>query len=110
MKVLKQRGQRYGKFSDNAKSSQAIQNILKQNPQIENDEVLSEAVTYIAQKLSRLANGDATYIDTWRDIAGYALLVVDYLENEAKEATDAVVYTKTKKDSVWSLVDDRQSY
>ena len=33
----------------------------------------------IFHKLARIANGDPTYIDSWTDIAGYAQLVVDDL-------------------------------
>lgn len=103
MEILKQRASRYGSFSDNARVSQSIQKILKQNPQIQKDPTLNEAVSYISQKLARVASGDATYIDTWRDIAGYALLVVEYLETQATEATDAVVYTKIKKEGRWVI-------
>lgn len=34
----------------------------------------------IAHKLARIMNGDPNYIDNWTDIAGYAQLVVDILE------------------------------
>ena len=35
----------------------------------------------ILNKLARIL-GDPKHIDSWRDIAGYATLVVDYLEKE----------------------------
>lgn len=37
----------------------------------------------ILNKLLRIL-GDPRNLDSWRDIAGYATLVVDYLEKEAK--------------------------
>ena len=33
----------------------------------------------ILHKLARIVNGDANYIDSWRDIVGYTQLVVDEL-------------------------------
>jgi hypothetical protein len=33
----------------------------------------------ILHKLARIVNGDANYIDSWRDIVGYSQLVVDEL-------------------------------
>lgn len=38
----------------------------------------------ILNKLLRIL-GDAKHIDSWRDIAGYATLVVDYLEKEKEQ-------------------------
>ena len=34
----------------------------------------------ICHKIGRILNGDPDYGDSWRDIAGYALLVADRLE------------------------------
>jgi hypothetical protein len=34
----------------------------------------------ITHKISRILNGDPNYDDSWRDIAGYAMLVVKELE------------------------------
>jgi hypothetical protein len=33
----------------------------------------------ICHKISRIANGDPNYADSWDDIAGYAKLVSDYI-------------------------------
>ena len=49
------------------------------------DTVLCEAINMICHKLGRIANGDPTYDDSWRDIAGYAMLVVRYLNGESTE-------------------------
>jgi hypothetical protein len=35
-----------------------------------------EALDMICHKIGRIINGDANYDDSWRDIAGYAQLVV----------------------------------
>ena len=35
----------------------------------------------ICNKLARIACGDPMYEDSWRDIAGYAMLATRWLEN-----------------------------
>ena len=46
---------------------------------------MTEAITMIANKLGRVINGDPYYDDSWRDIAGYATLVVKELEKQEKQ-------------------------
>lgn len=41
---------------------------------------MNESLDSIAVKLSRIIHGDSKNMDHWRDIAGYAQLVVDELE------------------------------
>ena len=87
--TLQERGKRYGKFTGHAAVSQGIQEILvrslKHNPNVEEYEMLDsdikEALFMIAHKLGRIVNGDPGYADSWLDIAGYAKLVADRLEN-----------------------------
>jgi hypothetical protein len=38
-----------------------------------------EALEMIAHKIARIVNGDPNYADSWLDIAGYAQLVADRL-------------------------------
>lgn len=38
----------------------------------------------IFHKIARILNGDPNYADSWVDIAGYAKLVADELEGNAK--------------------------
>lgn len=45
------------------------------------DEDMAEALFMIAHKIGRIVNGDPWYADSWIDIAGYAKLVADRLEN-----------------------------
>lgn len=99
--TLKERGARYGKFSGNAKKTAALRDLLLDDI---DDPVIYEGLVYISQKLARIASGDALYIDNYRDIAGYAQLIVDYLEKEADEATDAKVCLKKKVHGEWELV------
>lgn len=85
--TLKQRGNRYGAFASHARLSQSLKNLfsshVKEYGQPENftDEI-NEAIEMIFHKLARIANGDPTYDDNFRDIAGYAQLVVDELNKK----------------------------
>jgi len=76
--LLEERGERYGRFVDNARVAQAIRRVILHDSQ---PDVVREALTQIAGKLSRIACGDPYYPDNWKDIAGYATLVVDWLQN-----------------------------
>ena len=82
--TLKERGNRYGEFKQHAKLSQHLNSTivmrLHETGQIHKVESYHlEALTMICHKLARIANGDPTYDDNWRDIAGYAELVVKEL-------------------------------
>jgi hypothetical protein len=44
------------------------------------DSDMRESLDLIANKLSRIINGDPYYDDSWRDISGYATLVLQRLE------------------------------
>lgn len=46
-----------------------------------------EALRIIANKIGRILNGDPEYDDNWRDIAGYATLVLDRI-NSGKDKTN----------------------
>lgn len=78
--TLKERGKRYGEFTEHAYISQALKEIMLDNKAYKPYQ--SEAIEMICHKLARIKNGDADYDDSWRDIAGYAQLVVDELNRE----------------------------
>ena len=80
--TLAQRGDRYGKFSDHAKLSQLLQQDIFMHKTQDYTPYMKESITMICHKLARIANGDPYYDDSWRDIAGYATLVVDYLNGK----------------------------
>lgn len=83
--TLAERGSRYGKFKDHAEISQALKLTMQDRskwPMLDDDQ--REALEMIAHKIARVLNGDPTYIDNWVDIAGYATLVAERLE-EAKQ-------------------------
>jgi uncharacterized ferritin-like protein (DUF455 family) len=77
--TLKERGARYGDFRSHAEISQMLKSLV-----LDHDAQLApyqaEALEMICHKLARIVNGDPNYADSWRDIAGYAQLVVRELE------------------------------
>jgi hypothetical protein len=42
-----------------------------------------EALEMIANKISRILNGNPDFVDSWEDIAGYAILVAERLKERA---------------------------
>ena len=85
--TLEQRGTRYGEFDSHAQLSQTlqavfIQHVEKYNSESEFTPYQMEALSLIFHKIARIGNGDPHYDDSWRDIAGYAQLVVDLLNKK----------------------------
>lgn len=78
--TLSERGARYGKFEDHARICQGIKASMTCHPgwnKLAPDQ--KQALETIADKVARMLNGDPDYDDNWRDIAGYATLVLDRL-------------------------------
>ena len=78
--LLNERETTHGDFYDNAYYAQAIK-LLKTQSKAIMTEVQHEAFDFIASKLARILSGQASFADHWRDISGYAMLVVRELEN-----------------------------
>jgi hypothetical protein len=103
--TLNERGKSYGNFTTQATLSQTLSMIWKQHYyQTHSNEQLppfiTEAVEMILHKLARAANGNPLQIDTYRDVAGYAQLIVDALQ-QYPGAMDTSVTTfpvSTKED------------
>lgn len=81
--VLKEREGAYGNFNTQALIAQRLKSIIHES---ELSPGQREALEMIVVKVSRILNGDPNHIDSWRDIAGYAQLVVNKLEEEARRA------------------------
>lgn len=78
--TLTERGKRYGEFRDHARITQNLKREMRDAPKWERLSCLhQEALEMIAHKIGRILNGDPDYDDSWRDIAGYAQLVVNEL-------------------------------
>ena len=78
--ILAERGARYGSFASQAAFSQYLKDTLRKHKNY--DELMcsqKEALEMIMHKISRILNGDPNYDDSWRDIAGYAELIVKEL-------------------------------
>jgi len=85
--TLKQRGQRYGTFAENAATAQSLKNVLRNSDNwVMLDYDMQQALDVICDKASRILSGDPTYADNWHDIAGYAKLVEDRLTAPAAPA------------------------
>lgn len=86
--VLADRALRYGAFEAHAGISQSLKTAMAGTTnwqQLASDQV--ESLEMIAHKIARILNGDPDYADSWVDIAGYATLVANRL-NQAAEARD----------------------
>ena len=78
--TLHDRGKRYGSFDKHALVTQRIKLAYETGKNWDTLEPdMKEALEMIAHKIGRILNGDATYADSWHDIAGYAKLVEDRL-------------------------------
>ena len=84
MEVLKERGNRYGEFINNARFTHFLKEEMRKAPswsKMYADQ--REALDMIAHKMARIVNGDPDYDDSWVDIAGYATLVAQRLKEKA---------------------------
>lgn len=84
--ILEERGKRYGDFMAHARITQRLKAVAhafaaEQGKTFDADQ--AEAIDMIFHKLGRILNGDPNYADSWVDIAGYAKLVADRLEETA---------------------------
>ena len=85
--ILDARAENYGKFIDGAEIMQMLKRMVhgyieKRGTQLAFDQ--RESIDMIIHKLGRIINGNPDHVDSWRDIAGYATLVADRLEGNAR--------------------------
>jgi len=109
MKVVEERRKIYGNFNDIAEVSQKIKDMYYMYNAQELDPVINEGIEMIIHKLARVICGGSRYIDNIRDIAGYAHLIINYLENQSEEAIDSVVMYKEKKNGQWGDLKNEKS-
>lgn len=77
--TLDERKSQYGSFKDVAGTTQKLMSLLQPKGCTC---VQQEALHMICSKLARITHGDVNHVDSWHDIAGYATLVVNELENK----------------------------
>lgn len=84
-RLITERGSRYGKFKDGAEIMQELKDVMREVDGWRNlMPSQREALDMIQHKIGRILNGDPTYDDSWKDIAGYATLIVNELNGEIK--------------------------
>lgn len=74
--TLAERDTRYGSFSSQAQITQQLKETLHYTEKwslLPDD--MKESLEMIASKIARILNGDPSYVDSWHDIAGYAVLI-----------------------------------
>lgn len=83
--LITERGSRYGKFKDGAEIMQELKGVMREVDGWHNlTPSQREALDMIQHKIGRILNGDPTYDDSWKDVAGYATLIVNELNGEIK--------------------------
>ena len=87
--LLKDRGSKYGLFDNHAKLTCGLSDVfyahMTQYNKVAYEKLTDsqrEALHMIFHKLGRIGNGDPNYTDSWVDIAGYAKLAADDIQNE----------------------------
>ena len=83
--ILAQRGEDYGDYLRKAVFIQEMKYFMRSSPSWDDmDPDMRESVDMIATKMGRIAYGDPSHLDSWIDIAGYAKLVSDRLQGNAR--------------------------
>jgi hypothetical protein len=85
--TLNERAQDYGKFKDGAALMQGIKRLLADHARAHGKTFADdqwEALEMIVHKMARIVNGNPDKVDSWVDIAGYATLVADRLQGNAR--------------------------
>ncbi len=84
--TLDERGRTHGDYADQARAAQFMKQLLRACPRWHGLSLpQKESVELICMKLSRVVHGNPDEPDHWRDIAGYAQLIVRELENEKRD-------------------------
>jgi len=77
-KILNERGEQYGDFSDQSRIAQRLKEVVRGAKSWERmPDYQKEGVEMILHKVSRMVNGDHLNLDTVDDIIGYARLISD---------------------------------
>ena len=79
MNILKQRERTHGDYGVLSVISQALKEALRLGPIDELPPIHRESLEMICVKMARIVNGDHNEIDHWRDIIGYAQLVLNHI-------------------------------
>jgi hypothetical protein len=81
--ILAERHTRYGEYSSTALIAQQLKGMMHESPSWHKLTASQrEGLEMIQHKIARIVNGDPTYIDSFRDIEGYAKLIVEDMEKK----------------------------
>jgi transposase len=86
-RVLDSRAKDYGKFIEGAEIMQMLKRLVHNYIEDRGTPLAfdqREAIDMIIHKLGRIINGNPDKVDHWVDIAGYAILVAERLEGNAR--------------------------
>ncbi|QRE00547.1 hypothetical protein [Burkholderia phage BCSR129] len=96
--IMQQRGSQYGDFTLQAALAQHLKQVIYGHCEQVGNQAMNavhcEAMDMIAHKISRIANGNPNNPDSWRDIAGYAMLVADRIELAMAKAAEVMAEQK----------------
>jgi hypothetical protein len=85
--TINERAVDYGKFKDGAALMQGMKRLVADHARA-HDKLFAddqwEALEMILHKIGRIVNGNPDKVDSWVDIAGYATLVADRLQGNAR--------------------------
>ncbi|MFB6349678.1 hypothetical protein ACFBZI_10570 [Moraxella sp. ZJ142] len=88
--TLTERQHTHGDYVLTSALSQSLKDVAFSLPRTQPLEPYQkEAIEMILHKIARIINGDSYFIDSWRDIAGYAHLTIDLI-NKSPKALDTV--------------------
>lgn len=84
--ILDERGVKYSSngragYAEVALVAQNLKSAMRHSPnwsKLPAD--MRESLEMVASKISRILNGDPSYLDSWVDIVGYVQLVIDRIE------------------------------
>jgi hypothetical protein len=83
--LLDERSQTHGRFRDFSRTTQEIKAALRGGANWRNlNPVQRQALEALADKASRIVNGDAYFFDHWADLAGYVQLAVDDINGRVR--------------------------
>lgn len=83
--TLAERGSRYGSFADQGRIEQNLKRAMRDSPNwVSLPDDSKSALEMMATKISRILKGDPEYDDSWRDIAGYATLIVNRIAADGR--------------------------
>lgn len=86
-KILDERGKAYGDYRDLAYTSQRLKNALHHTPNWkELPSFVREGLEMICVKMARIGHGENIHVDSFKDLAGYARLMVKYMNKEGNDA------------------------